>query len=311
MGGDTSTQLSVEHFTSAADFLLALQPERWVDRQQWKTPWVFRGQLRSEWPLLPSAWRPTDALMTKLVRSAVDTVDPLCLTPCFPATSPISAETSNRLRIALATAAIEQKICREFADLANSAGQYVRRIPGELPLIRLLEQGPPMRLTGVSAPDALTAMAQHHGMPTSLLDWSGSGQVAAYFAAAAVPEASSVADERLAVWAINRTRIGANFKEVPVHRSELPYLHAQHGTLTYFSDGDDFGHAHFAEKGVWPDIATYAQPGAIKKLTLAHSEAGELLRLLWLRGVSKVHLMPILDNVSETLKLQWKWSGIT
>jgi len=46
----------------------------------------------------------------------------------------------------------------------------------------------------------------------------------------------------------------------------------------------------------------------IKKLSLPHSEVGELIRLLWLRGVSLAHLMPTIDNAAQALEIQWRWS---
>lgn len=44
----------------------------------------------------------------------------------------------------------------------------------------------------------------------------------------------------------------------------------------------------------------------IKKITLPTSEAGEVLRILWLEGITRAHLMPTKDNVVTALKTKWK-----
>lgn len=55
-------QVQVEQFDSAKEFLEALyiDNERWLKEKSWDSPWVFRGQKRSEWGLTPKAWRETD-----------------------------------------------------------------------------------------------------------------------------------------------------------------------------------------------------------------------------------------------------------
>ena len=70
-------------------------------------------------------------------------------------------------------------------------------------------------------PSYAFALSQHHGLPTTLLDWTRNPNYAAFFAADANKNAylkslkSEESDERpdLAVWAVNLKMINTNFNE--------------------------------------------------------------------------------------------------
>jgi len=85
----------------------------------------------------------------------------------------------------------------------------------------------------------LMALAQHHGLPTRLLDWSRRSYIAAYFAAAdalKVKDNSGTCegDKRFSVWLLNIEQIGL-FRELTVVRvpgSNSANIAAQAGAFT-------------------------------------------------------------------------------
>jgi predicted alpha/beta hydrolase len=168
--------------------------------------------------------------------------------------------------------------------------------------------------------NSATALAQHHGIPTRFLDWTRSAATAAFFAASDVDEPSS--GKSIAVWALRPDYLvvhGAlavsgedarRFLVYEVPRSENAYLRAQDGLFVYPAAAC----MHYIRYGDWPSledfavaVAQVAGEPAIKKYTLPTSHVGELLRLLWLDGVSRAHLMPTFDNVTAALVSKWKW----
>ena len=62
------------------------------------------------------------------------------------------------------------------------------------------------------------------------------------------------------------------------------------------------GTMHFHEFGEYPPLETRIPREALRLVTLPKIHKRELIRLLSLERVTKAHLMPTLDNVTDELK---------
>ncbi|MDW9761650.1 FRG domain-containing protein [Sinorhizobium meliloti] len=142
-------------------------------------------------------------------------------------------------------------------------------------------------------------LAQHHGIPTDLLDWSFSPHIAAYFS---LDESSASTATHLCVWAMRRaSAVIDNFivsvRDYPVERN--PYMRAQRGSFSvvnfissYNSDNED------EPVPSLQSLHAMAAKPFLTQFTLPWAEAGELRRLLRRHGVSAAALQPSLDRVA-------------
>lgn len=311
--------LEVRAFATAREFLDALDVSRaeWNEGGGFGSRWLFRGQGDSRWRLQPKAWRADQARPDGSLGRMRATLE------AFEPGRPAEGTIQHRFHELWLLVQAEIAVVSAFASLADDLGIPV---PDHDQLPTKFDPGDPHwreELLAIARPhvrhderasrtsplaaNSAFALAQHHGIPTRLLDWTRDSAVAAFFAAENVPRDGAGV---LSVWAIDRVRAreSGELALVQVPRSHVTFLHAQSGLFLLHAHAE----SHFEADGAWPDLLDALQclgPGTVRRFDLPHAEARELSRILWRRRISRAHMMPTYDSVTTTLQREWELFG--
>jgi FRG domain len=317
-------------FCDAREFFLylSLHNDTWWDKDG-KQSWIFRGISNSRFNLVPSDLRSiissnninNNANRERLFRRIEMHLENHPQKEKFINTS---EENRRRLWWIFIQSGVHQFLnnVREAGFSIDIEGHFSLSIE-QIIYISLIDFGrAPQNKSEISC----WALAQHHGIPTYLLDWTMKPHFSCFFACDNWHD-SSASD--IAVWAYseeNRNRVCRNYTASPEHKSKLELINDSFGDSLIRTSYYDNEYIKM-QKGLFtwnkcklidPCLPTERWLGAdemikdidsdepfLKKLILKANQVANLKNILHREGISIYSLMPTLDNIAIVTKSNW------
>lgn len=292
-------------FQKAQELLDFLRPQNplWGPRPD---RWIFRGHSKLTYDLLPTAYR---------------------IEPWKPFSGPANDPDDPRgpFELEVLQAQREFHLLQKFLEAADRSGLNV---PNAIFLHAMFEKAVGSNFVEFFLDPAVStfaALAQHHNVPTRLLDWTRVGLNAAYFASSSAARTRHQ-DGSLCVWALSLAFVewtrereaydtlksAPRVRVVTAPRASNANLHAQSGLFTlWWNTGNiqPLDHLipqilHALERR--PETA-WQGDSPVWRLELPWSEAPTLLRLLSDEQVDAARMFPGYDGVVRALKDRNHW----
>jgi hypothetical protein len=268
--------------TTAEEFWEQLSPEKAIRRDG--SGFIYRGQGKAEWKLLPRVFRETKCNLFNIQGRPPATSDEQVASELIILNRFVEECDLVGLRVPH-----DSRLFRnQHLDFGRGSDKYFID-PSQWPNVELIE---------------LMALAQHHGVPTRLLDWSRRSYVAAYFAAStsvAGPVMSNQA--KIAVWALDSIK-GTTCENVEIVTGIPGYtsenLAAQSGLFTLLKQPEDKRRRRFQPRSLEDEFLSLPE-SPLRKITLPAQSAPRVLELCRLYGVSASTLFPGYDGAARAI----------